>query len=123
VELLAIEPPIRPRPDPCDADYASAKQHSADQCLFDPRNLPQTKNRAVPTATMPKSCKDALTVPVRMSLSSFLRLWMQRTTSFCRNPMSRDVLIRNPKNQSAAHSEIDSVGRKKWLPILAIRQG
>jgi putative ABC transport system substrate-binding protein len=72
---------------------------------------------------MPKSCKDPLTVPVRMILSNFLHFWMHRTTSFCRNHASRDVVIGNPKNQSAALRQIVAWGGKKWLRILAIRQG
>jgi ATP dependent DNA ligase-like protein len=42
-ELFAIEPAIRPRPNPSDADYESAKDRSGDQCLADPIALPQTK--------------------------------------------------------------------------------
>jgi hypothetical protein len=41
-----------------------------------------------------------------MILSNFLHFWMHRTTSFCRNHASRDVVIANPKNQSAALRQI-----------------
>jgi hypothetical protein len=58
-----------------------------------------------------------------MILSNFLHFWMHRTTSFCRNHASRDVVIGNPKNQSAALRQIVAWGGKKWLRILAIRQG
>jgi hypothetical protein len=43
VNSLAIEPAIRSRPNPGDADYESAKDHRGDQCLADPIALPQTK--------------------------------------------------------------------------------
>jgi hypothetical protein len=42
-ELFAIEPAIRARPNPGDADYESAKDRSGDQCLADPIALPKTK--------------------------------------------------------------------------------
>jgi hypothetical protein len=96
VNSLAIEPAIRSRPNPGDADYESAKGHRGDQCLADPIALPQTKQGGA-TAIMPKSCKDPLTVPVRMSALQFLHLWMQRTTSLCRNQTSQGVVIGNLK--------------------------
>ena len=43
VNSLAIEPAIRSRPNPGDADYESAKDHRGNQCLADPIALPQTK--------------------------------------------------------------------------------
>ena len=43
VNSLAIEPAIRSRPNPGDADYESAKDHRGDQGLADPIALPQTK--------------------------------------------------------------------------------
>src|SRR6516164_4665089 len=40
-ESLAIEPVIRPPPNPGDADHESAKDHRGNQCLADPIALPQ----------------------------------------------------------------------------------
>ena len=64
--------------------------------------------------------KDPLTVPVRMRLPDFLHLWMQRTTSLCRNQTSQGVVIGNPKKSISRAQANCSVGGKKngcgcWL--------
>ncbi len=41
--LFAIEPAIRPHPNPGDADYENAKYYSGNQSLSEPIASPQTK--------------------------------------------------------------------------------
>jgi hypothetical protein len=41
--LFAIEPAIRPRSNPGDADHESAKDYSGNRCLSERISLPETK--------------------------------------------------------------------------------